>query len=60
MGSQLSIHETCAADPAALRPDALALARVVHAAPRRGWSVLTSNATGLRVLDSSLELDELP
>ena len=49
-----------AADPAALKLDALSLAHVVHAAHRRGWAVLTGNATGLRALDPSLDLDELP
>lgn len=49
-----------AADPAALTLDALALAHVAHAAHRRGWPVLTGNATGLQALDPSLDLDELP
>ncbi|MGH3929507.1 MAG: hypothetical protein ACRDTF_05965 [Pseudonocardiaceae bacterium] len=49
-----------AADPAALKLDALALAHVAHAAQRRGWPVLTGNAMGLQALDSSLDLDELP
>jgi hypothetical protein len=49
-----------AVDPAALTRDALALAHVVHAASRRGWPVLTGNPTGLRALNSQLDLDELP
>jgi hypothetical protein len=49
-----------AADPAALGPDALVLACVVHSARRRGWPVLTGNAAALRALVSSLEIDELP
>lgn len=49
-----------AADPDGLRPDALALAHVVHSAHRRGWPVLTGNANGLRALDPDLDLNELP
>lgn len=49
-----------AADPAALTLDALALAHVAHTAHRRGWPVLTGNATGLHALDPHLQLDELP
>jgi hypothetical protein len=49
-----------AADPGALASDALALACVVHSARRRGWPVLTGNATALGALDSNLEIDELP
>ena len=40
--------------------DALTLACVVQSARRRGWPVLTGNATALRALDPDLEMDELP
>ena len=49
-----------AVDPAALTPDAVALAHVVHAASRRGWPVLTGDSAALRALNLQLDLDELP
>lgn len=49
-----------ATEPAALGPDALALACVVQSARRRGWPVLTGNAAALRALDPTLKTDELP
>jgi hypothetical protein len=49
-----------AAGPGSLASDALTLACVVQSARRRGWPVLTGNATALRALDPDLEMDELP
>ncbi|MBV9140817.1 MAG: hypothetical protein JO115_07855 [Pseudonocardiales bacterium] len=40
-----------ATNPAALAPDALALACVVQSAHRRGWPILTGSAAALRALD---------